>query len=50
MLGIEVENMLLESRSNKKSINVSTYPSGIYFYTLVVDGKVIQSKKLIVKH
>ena len=50
MLGIEVENMMLESRSNKKSVNVSTYPSGIYFYTLVVDGKVIQSKKLIVKH
>lgn len=50
MLGVDVENITLESRSNKKSINVSNYPSGIYFYTLIVDGKVIQSKKLIIKH
>jgi hypothetical protein len=50
MLGVEVENIFLESRSGKKSINVSNYPSGIYFYTLIIDGKLIQSKKMIVKH
>jgi hypothetical protein len=50
MLGVEIENTLLENRSGKKSIDVSDYASGIYFYTLVVDGKIVQSKKLIVKH
>lgn len=50
MLGIEVDNVMLDSRSGKKSINVSAYPSGIYFYTFIVDGKAVQSKKLIVKH
>jgi len=50
MLGIEIENLKIENHSGKKAIDVSTYPSGIYFYTLLVDGKVIQSKKLIVKH
>lgn len=49
-LGVEVENSNLDNQSGKKSINVSGYPSGIYFYTLVVDGKIIQSKKIIVKH
>jgi hypothetical protein len=49
-LGVEVENSNLDNQSGKKSINVSSYPSGIYFYTLVVDGKIIQSKKIIVKH
>lgn len=50
MLGVEIENAKIENRSGKKAINVSSYPPGIYFYTLLVDGKVIQSKKLIVKH
>ena len=50
MLGVEVENVSLDSRSGKKAIDVAGYASGIYFYTLLVDGKVIQSKKLIVKH
>jgi hypothetical protein len=50
MLGVEMENISIENRSGKKAIDVNSYPSGIYFYTLVVDGKVIQSKKLIVKH
>ena len=49
-LGVEVENSMLDNQSGKKSINVSNYSSGIYFYTLVVDGKTIQSKKIIVKH
>jgi hypothetical protein len=50
MLGVEIENMKFEGRSGKKALDVSSYPSGIYFYTYVVDGKVIQSRKLIVKH
>jgi hypothetical protein len=50
MLGVEVSNVFLNKGAGKESIDVSNYASGIYFYTLVVDGKVIQSKKMIVKH
>lgn len=50
MLGVEVDNFTFENRSGKKSIDVSNYASGIYFYTISVDGKTIQSKKMIVKH
>lgn len=50
MLGVEVESLLLENNTGKKAIDVSSYASGIYFYTFIVDGKIIQSKKLIVKH
>ncbi len=50
MLGVEVETILFDNGSGKKSIDVSNYASGFYFYTLVVDGKIVQSKKLIVRH
>lgn len=50
MLGVEVDNITLDNRSGKKAINVSNYSSGIYFYTFIVDNKIVQSKKMIVKH
>ncbi|MEI6062437.1 MAG: T9SS type A sorting domain-containing protein [Bacteroidota bacterium] len=50
MLGVEIESLNIENRSGKKSIDVSSYASGIYFYSFIVDGKVVQSRKLIVKH
>lgn len=50
MLGVEMENTTFTNRNGKKSIDVSKYPSGVYFYTIVMDGKITQSKKLIVKH
>ncbi len=50
LLGVEMENIAIETRSGKKSIDVNNFASGIYFYSLILDGKVIQSKKMIVKH
>jgi len=50
ILGVEIENISLENRSGKLPIDVSKYASGIYFYTLFVDGKIEISKKLIIKH
>ncbi|MEI8046442.1 MAG: T9SS type A sorting domain-containing protein [Bacteroidota bacterium] len=49
-LGVVVETVNLEGRSGKNTIDVSGYASGIYFYSISVDGKVVQTKKLIVKH
>jgi len=50
MLGVEMENTSFTSRNGKKMIDVSKYPSGVYFYSIAMDGKIAQSKKLIVKH
>ncbi len=50
LLGVEVANISIENRSAKKTIDVSSYAAGIYFYSLVTNGKVVQSKKMIVKH
>jgi hypothetical protein len=49
-LGVIVETVNLEGRSGKNTLDVSGYASGIYFYSITVDGKVVQTKKLIVKH
>ncbi len=49
-LGVETDNYTLESRAGKKSVDVSKYASGIYFCSFIVDGKVVQSKKMIIKH
>ena len=50
ILGVEVEHINIENRSGKTAVDVSQYASGIYFYSVVVDGKVVLSKKLIVKN
>lgn len=49
-LGVIVENTELTDRSGRKAIDVSNYASGFYFYSLVVDGKILLSKKMVVKH
>jgi len=50
MLGVEVENIKIENHSGKEAIDVSSLASGIYFYSFFADGKILQSKKMIVKH
>lgn len=50
MLGNEVERIMFENGTGRKSIDVSTYASGLYFYSFEVDGKTVSSNKLIVKH
>jgi hypothetical protein len=49
-LGVEMANYPIENQSGKKTIDVSNFASGIYFYTFIVDGKIVQSKKMIIKH
>ncbi|MFZ4521917.1 MAG: T9SS type A sorting domain-containing protein [Bacteroidales bacterium] len=50
LLGSEVQNLLLPSSTGKVSINTLDLRDGIYFCSLLIDGKVSQTKKLIVKH
>ena len=48
MLGSKVKQVRLEENSGTMSLDVSSLPSGMYFYTLNVDGKVISTKKMLV--
>ena len=48
MLGSKVKEILLNQNQNSLTLNVKDMNAGIYIYSLVVDGKVMNSKKLIV--
>lgn len=50
-LGVVVEKYNIPTGKNGKiNVNVSDFNSGIYFYSIVADGKVLSTKKFVVKH
>lgn len=49
MMGQEVLRNELNGMSGKASINVSDLADGIYFYSLIVNGKTEKSSKLIIR-
>ncbi len=50
VLGSAKKTVRLDAASGKVSINTSDLSSGIYFYSLEVNGKTAQTKKLVVRH
>ncbi|MCE3007464.1 MAG: T9SS type A sorting domain-containing protein [Bacteroidetes bacterium] len=48
MLGKEVEKFVLEQANGSLRLSVKNYQPGIYFCSLEVAGKIVQSRKLIV--
>lgn len=48
MLGKAVKEVVLSDKKGTAKINVDDLNSGIYFYTFLVDGKAISTKKLVV--
>lgn len=50
VLGSTVKEMKLTNKQNVITIATSELKNGIYFYSLINDGKVISTKKLIVNH
>lgn len=48
MLGAKVKQVGLEEKQGTLKIDVSSLPSGMYFYSLVVDDKAISTKKMLV--
>ena len=51
MIGKELKTIQLSSSSKgKQTINTYDLPNGVYFYSIIGDGKTIATKKLIVKH
>lgn len=50
MLGAPVQSIALNAPSGTISIPTASLNSGMYFYSIIADGKKIATKKLIVKH
>lgn len=50
VLGNEVASYRLQSEYNKVVIQTSSLRAGVYFFTLIIDGKNMITKKLVVNH
>jgi hypothetical protein len=50
LLGSTVMTQVLSANSGKASINTMDMNDGIYFCSLLVDGKTVESRKMIVRH
>ena len=50
MLGNDVFNQMLVENSGTVKIDTYTFSNGVYFYTLIVNGKPYATRKLIIKH
>lgn len=50
LLGKQVADYPLNKYSDKLKVGTSTWESGIYMYQLIIDGKKIATKKLLVRH
>jgi hypothetical protein len=50
LLGATIHSEQLTTETGKFIFNTANLGDGIYFYSLLVDGKLSQTKKLIVKH
>jgi hypothetical protein len=50
MLGSKVNEIKLNDRENSITLSVKDLVNGVYVYSLVVDGKVVTSKRLVVSH
>ena len=50
MLGIEIQRVLLSRESGKAIVNTSQLQSGMYVYSLIMNGNPAFTRKLVVKH
>lgn len=49
IIGERLETIDIDNQVTNKELNLSHLPSGIYFYSLISDGKVIETHKLVKK-
>jgi hypothetical protein len=50
LLGNKVKDIQLNETDGKIKINTENLYSGVYFYSMILDGKPAFTKKLIVRH
>ncbi|MCL2040822.1 MAG: T9SS type A sorting domain-containing protein [Bacteroidales bacterium] len=48
ILGVRVHEQPLDSQEGTATINISDFAPGVYFYTIKVDGKAVETKKLVI--
>lgn len=49
ILGSKISEYSLEDLNGRKSIDISNFNEGIYFYSLIINNKIYFTKKLVVK-
>jgi len=49
LLGSVVKEVEMDQNNSRLSLNVSDMTSGIYFYSVVVNNEIIQTKKLVIR-
>ena len=50
MLGVEINSQKLEGISGIKKIDISNYQPGVYFFSIILDGKILQTRKMVIRH
>ena len=50
MLGSVVKEVAIQNNNGTQSINTGNMPNGVYLCSIVCNGKVSQTKKMVVKH
>lgn len=50
LIGAEVESIDLNRMEEEIRVSTSSWPSGVYFYQLLVDDKKLSTKKFVVSH
>jgi hypothetical protein len=50
MLGSKVRSIPLTEKNGALKVDLSAIPSGLYFFNMVVDGKTLQTRKMMVSH
>jgi hypothetical protein len=50
LLGTAIEKMDVSGKTGTFKVNTSDYSEGLYFYSLLIDNKVISTRKLIIRH
>ncbi len=49
LLGSVVKELEIDQNSNKLSMDISNLDAGVYFYSIVVNNEVFQTKKLVIR-
>jgi hypothetical protein len=50
LLGSKVSEIKLNTKMNSMTFSVADLNSGVYVYSLMIDGRIVSSKKLIIAH
>ena len=50
LLGLNVSETLIEQSTGTITIQTNELPSGIYFYSLLLNGDIVITRKLVIRH